>query len=132
MIRTKIARIIDPTRLVLAAGTEDGITEGMEFVIYTLSDPIVDPENGQDLGRIELVKGRVVADHVQDRITIARTKSKEVERVIDPFAGFAAGAALFRQIRYKELVTDQLNVEGAVALQEDPIVRVGDAVRSTR
>jgi hypothetical protein len=129
MIQTKVARIIDPTLVVLAAGENDGVKEGMEFVIYDLSDQILDPETKEDLGRIELVKGRVVAEHVQDKITIARTPSRQVERTINPLAGLLAASSLWTQT-VKENIRDQLKVEGAVAIQKDQIVRVGDLVRS--
>src|SRR5947207_1217172 len=65
MVYTKVARIISDTDLILAAGSEDGVKEGTEFVIFQLGEPIPDPETGESLGELELVKGRVVATHVQ-------------------------------------------------------------------
>lgn len=120
MIYTKVARIIDSTRVVLAAGERDGVKEGMEFVIYDLSDHILDPETKEDLGQIELVKGRVIAEHVQDKITIVRTPWRE----LGPFTIRPAWPY------EKEKVRGQLKVEGAVGLKEDQVVRVGDLVRS--
>ena len=133
MVQTKVARIIDPTQIVLAAGETDGVREGMEFVIYDLSDTIRDPETQEDLGRIELVKGRVIADHVQDKITIARTPSRNVEKVVDPMGAIAAvisAHSLFGPRTFRVIEHDQLKVEGAVAIKTDQVVRVGDSVRS--
>jgi len=131
MIQTKVARIISPTEVVLAAGSDDDVTPGMEFVIYELSDTVYDPENGEDLGRIELVKGRVIAEHVQDKFTIARTPARQVERTFDPMAAYALAASAFLQRRtIRETVHDQLKVEGAAPIVSDPVVRVGDRVRS--
>ena len=78
MIQTKVARVVSPTELILAAGSNDGVEEGMEFVVYSLSDAITDPDTGEDLGRVEIVKARVIAAHVQERITVARTKARTV------------------------------------------------------
>ena len=127
MIQTKVARIIDSTQIVLAAGENDGVTKGMEFVIYDLSDQIFDPETKEDLGRIELVKGKVIAEHVQEKITIARTPSRIIDRIFDPLASVGD---FFTKRTVKETVQDQLKVEGATAIQKDQVVRVGDSVRS--
>jgi len=78
MIQTKVARVVSPTELILAAGSEEGVEEGMEFVVYSLSDTVTDPDTGEDLGRIQVVKARVIAAHVQERMTVARTKSRTV------------------------------------------------------
>ena len=119
MIYTKVAKILSPTQVVLSCGSEDGVKPGTEFIIYDLSDNIIDPETQEDLGRIELVKGRVVASHVQEKITVASTKSRHVEMVLAPRANFGS-----------RTVYDELKVEAATPIQTDRIVRVGDRVRS--
>ncbi|HEY3788661.1 MAG TPA: hypothetical protein VGL71_07390 [Urbifossiella sp.] len=121
MIYTTIARILSPTQVVLAAGAEEGIKPGMEFVIYDLSDRIVDPESKEDLGQIELVKGRVIADHVQEKMTIASTRSRQI--TVNPF-----DISVF--INRIETRHDELKVEGVAPIQNDHLVRVGDRVRS--
>ena len=125
MIQTKVAKVLSPTSVILAAGSDDGVKEGMEFVIYDLSETILDPETGEDLGKIELVKGRVCALHVQDKLTWAQTKSRTVERVVSliPETAF-----LRRQV--KEAVYEQLKVEGPPTPEFDRTVRVGDKVRN--
>lgn len=118
MIYTTVAKILSPTQVVLSSGSEDGVKPGMEFVIYDLSDNIIDPETKEDLGQIELVKGRVIAEHVQDKITVAWTKARQVERRIP---------VVFRTT---ETVQDQLKIDGATPIQTDRVVRVGDRVRN--
>jgi hypothetical protein len=125
MIQTKIARVLNSTSVILAAGSDDGVKEGMEFVIYDLSETIRDPETGEDLGQLELVKGRVYAVHVQDKLTWAQTKSRTVERVVSLIPEMLA---LRRQV--KETVYEQLKVEGPPTPEFDRTVRVGDKVRS--
>ena len=124
MIYTKVAKVLNSTSVILAAGSDDGVKEGMEFVIFDLSEMIRDPETGEELGQLELVKGRVYAVHVQDKLTWAQTKSRTVERVINliptPFLSRTS----------KETVYDELKVEGASPIETDRVVRVGDKVRS--
>ena len=120
MIQTKVAKIVSPTELILAAGAEDGVEEGMEFIVYSLSDPVTDPETGEELGRIEIVKARLLAAHVQDHMTTARTKSR-VKR-----------AHVWARALESEMEADQMAVEKSEPFRtHDLVVRVGDLARTT-
>jgi len=137
MIQTKVARVVSPTELVLAAGAKDGVEEGMEFIVYTLSDSVWDPDTGEDLGQIEIVKAKLVAAHVQEHMTIARTKSKSVKRIIDPLAPITELIAMvsiphpFQRLEVSEMVFDQMPIERAEAITaRDVIVRIGDLART--
>jgi hypothetical protein len=77
MINGKVARILNEYQLVLNVGYADGVKKGMLFVIYEPGDEITDPESGESLGSLELVKGEVAVSHVQETISIAQ--SKEIE-----------------------------------------------------
>ncbi len=122
MIQTKVAQILSPTQVVLAAGSEHGVREGMEFIIYDLSDMIFDPETNEPLGQLELVKGRVKASHVQARISVATTLTREISWSAFPFSLMQEPT----QIVYERLPVDQ----SSVALKNDVKVKVGDRVRS--
>src|SRR5437870_4764299 len=123
MVRTKIARILSPTRVVLAAGSEQGVEEGMEFVIYELSDPVTDPETQESLGQLELHKGRVEAIHVQDKMATAITVRRRVYR--------PTFTEVFTGTGWRE-EHERLRVDSSVetAVKADLTVRVGDLVRS--
>lgn len=133
MIHTRIARIISPSLVVLAAGTDQGVQEGMEFVIYELGDTVLDPETNEPLGQIEVIKGRLQVSHVQDRISHATTMGHSRTETIDPWSVTSGAIISFPP---KQVVTrtvyEELPVEGAVALEVDMKVRVGDRVRSVR
>jgi hypothetical protein len=83
MIKTTVARIFTPQHVALSAGTEQGVKEGEVFVIYSLSDMIVDPSNGQLLGQLEIVKGRVRVFYVQEKMCQAETLSRTVKEIVD-------------------------------------------------
>jgi len=126
MIQTAVARIMSPTQVVLAAGSMQGVREGMIFVIYELGEPILDPETGESLGQLEIIKGRVKTSHVQDKLSHARTLSRSVTETINPLERI--NPLLPREV--KKTVYDELRVEGAIAVEQDLTVRVGDRARS--
>ena len=71
IITGKVAAIIDDTTLVLNLGSRNGVQEGMVFVVFAEYQEIQDPDSGEALGKWEMVKARVVVDHVQDRMCTA-------------------------------------------------------------
>ena len=127
MIQTKVARVVSPTELIFAAGSDDGVEEGMEFIVYSLSDPVTDPDTGEELGRIEIVKARLVAAHVHNHMTIARTKSKNLKHMVDS-AMNSLFANAFQRI---EVLDDEMAIEKSEAFRTpDLVVRVGDLART--
>lgn len=125
MIKTKIAQILGPTRFVIAAGKEQGVEEGMGFVIYELSDPVFDPETKESLGELELHKGRVKVVHVQDKISTAVTAKREIYR--PPFSGLLGSMGAEWLEEREQLPIEQST---ATATKIDLKVKVGDLVRS--
>lgn len=129
MIKTTIAKILSPTRFVLAAGAQQGLREGMEFIIYELSDPIYDPETKEPLGQLELHKGRVKVIHVQDQLATATTM---IRRAYQPSMHELLGAFMPRTEGKWVETHEQLPIETSQAtlVKSDLTVRVGDPVRS--
>jgi hypothetical protein len=117
--------------VVLGAGSDQGVREGLLFVIYELGDEIYDPETSESLGRLEIVKGRVKVTHVQDKISHASTLSRIEKEVIDPMADIRS--SILRGMvphEVKTVIQEELKVDNAVAVQTDLTVRVGDKARS--
>ena len=73
IINGKVAALIDDTTLVLNVGFHEGVREGMTFVIFAEYQEILDPDSGEPLGKWEMVKARVVVDHVQERMCTVRS-----------------------------------------------------------
>ena len=125
MITGKVAGILSDEKVVLNVGSEDGVKKGMEFVIFIESDHIIDPETGDDLGAIEMVKGRVKVYHVQDKMSQARTLTYQVRRssiydwISDPLSGV--------ETRRRKL---QVHEDQVSPITEDLVVRIRDKVRS--
>ena len=72
-----VAAIVNRYTLVLNRGADDGIRTGQKFLVYGLSDfEIEDPETGDTLGQLEIVRGTGKATHVQPKVTTIYTDEK--------------------------------------------------------
>jgi len=74
--------IYPPNEIVVNLGTEDGVTARTTFLIYVVGDEIIDPDSGLSLGRLEKVRGRGKAKHVQERMTtvVPMTRRRQIIR----------------------------------------------------
>lgn len=70
----KIVRVIDEYTVVINRGKRDGIQAGQRFLVYSVDmDELSDPDTGESLGYLELVRGRGEVTHVQDAISTIRS-----------------------------------------------------------
>jgi hypothetical protein len=129
-IEGQVAQIIDEAALIINRGAEGGVKPGMRFAVFAEVEDVADPETGQSLGKWELVKGLVVAVHVQEKMTLCSPPPKEVaqrddthtlsyEMVAVSMSGGSGGA--------QQLDVDRSQASGRPA--SGPI-KVGDRVRS--
>ncbi len=138
IIEGKVAKILDEYSIVINVGRNDGVTEGMVFVVFTQSsDEIKDPDSGETLGTLENVKDYVSAIHIQDKF--ATCVAKEVKKI--PEEGESSGAQTLSGAMMAESMsarpggkirTEKLNVNTsqiAGVPQLGPIT-LGDKVRS--
>lgn len=82
-IRGKIIRIVDEQRIVVNVGLEHGVHPGDKFHILEIGEELRDPDSGQSLGVLELVKGVMEALHVQEKISLLMTVLNP-DRVVSP------------------------------------------------
>lgn len=73
----KVAKVIDPFKVVINRGADDGVKVGQRFLVYGFGDDIVDPDTRETLGRLEIVRGTGVATHVQSKLAILNSEKKE-------------------------------------------------------
>lgn len=121
----RVIRVLNPYEVVINLGANDGVTHGSRFLVYALGDEIVDPETGEPLGRLEDVRGRGAAKHVQERFTTVRSSEKRSERrdrmreiPSSPMNQFLTGTQRI------QVIAEEVEVEAPFAE-----VRVGDLVR---
>jgi len=69
-----VARIINGREVAINRGEAAGVREGMIFeILDPLGLNVVDPETGEDLGSVPLVKARVRVTTVSEKLCVART-----------------------------------------------------------
>ena len=68
-----VAKILGKRKVVLNKGSHDGISEGDEFLVFTLGEEIHDPKTGESLGILEEIKGKGKVVHAQDHICTIQT-----------------------------------------------------------
>ncbi len=73
MLKGKVALILDDRRAALNLGAGSGVAPGDAFVIYLEGAEVADPDSGESLGRLELVKATVTVAHVQEKLCIVET-----------------------------------------------------------
>lgn len=69
-----IIKIIDDFNIVINRGSNDKISKGDHFLVYyTDSEELIDPETGESLGNLEIVRGTGIATHVQPKMTTIKS-----------------------------------------------------------
>lgn len=137
-IEGKIVKILDQYSILINKGSRDGVKEGMSFVIFTLTaDEVEDPSTKEALGRLEVVKGYVVALHVQDRITTCVAKKKDKGNGQETGAsGQTLSAAMIAECMATrsegDIATERMNVNTSQisGMPQVGPISIGDYVRS--
>lgn len=72
----RVIAVIDAYRCVINwGGSEVGM--GDRFIIYGLGEALSDPETGEPLGTLEIVRGKAKAIHIQEKMTTLETYERE-------------------------------------------------------
>jgi hypothetical protein len=73
----RVVSVIDHYRCVINWGSDDEVGLGDRFIIYGLGDRLKDPETGEDLGLLEIVRGKGKVTHIQPRLATLETYERE-------------------------------------------------------
>jgi hypothetical protein len=78
-----VIEIISPMQIVLNCGRANGILEDQKFIVFGLGKKLKDPETGEELEQLEILRGRGKAIHIQDKIcTIESYQISDTHRSI--------------------------------------------------
>jgi hypothetical protein len=77
-----VVRIVNDSRLVINRGLTHGIKQGQKLLVYSLGEEVIDPNNGEFLGQLELVKGTGKVIHIQEKMSTIESDKKQVQRRI--------------------------------------------------
>jgi hypothetical protein len=128
----KVVHVVDPdstyapVELVINQGARQGIKLGDRYLVFGFGPHIVDPDSGEDLGEIELVRGRGEVVHVQEHLatirTIERRRTRPAKRIIREAAGALALATGYRG----KVIEEELAPEAEMPFEA---VRLGDLAK---
>lgn len=113
-IEGKVVKILNEYSIAINLGWKDGLADGMNIVVFaTGSEELKDPNTGESLGCLELVKARLKVSHVQERCSICTAEA--VKKAGEEEGGFRTlGAAMMAEAmgtKYSsEYTTEKLNV----------------------
>lgn len=69
-----VAKINDEFTLVINRGSDHGVTKGDNFLVYYVEpEELIDPETGESLGHLEVIRGTGTAIHVQPKMTTIKS-----------------------------------------------------------
>lgn len=75
-----VAKVLTEFRLIINRGAQEGVKEGMTYLIYEMGEEIIDPETDLSLGNLEITKGQGRVINVQPKMaTIESTLTKRVQ-----------------------------------------------------
>lgn len=130
-IEGRVARILGEQAIVVNRGSAHGVKEGVRFVVFSELDEIKDPETGGSLGKLEVVKARVVAAHVQENMTTCTSEPPEgPEAPEDPMTHTLSAEMIATSLssrKRRKLPVDRAQMAG---LPRVGPIAVGDRVRS--
>lgn len=129
-LRGQVAAILDDQRILINVGMEQGVSIGDLFAVYEWGNEITDPETGQSLGKLELVKAQMEVMHVQEKMALLMPIRKETTTqstvLSATLAKTTSGSAT-------DIYRDRLTIKKSEALgmsQVNSLIAVGDKVRS--
>jgi len=71
-----VAKIIDEYTIVINKGSDSGIKNGQRILIFTIGDEINDPNTGESLGKLEIIKGTGRVTHCQSKLSTVSSDMK--------------------------------------------------------
>jgi hypothetical protein len=72
-IAATVAYVMGDYKIVINRGVEQGVKVGDTYLIYAIGPEMIDPETDESLGALEIVKGRAVVRHVQEKVSTLET-----------------------------------------------------------
>lgn len=91
-----VVKVISDYTLTINRGWDHNIKTGDRFLVYAIDpEELIDPETGESLGHLEIIRGTGVATHVQQKMTTIEsdrhtTKGRTIRRQNAMFAGIGS------------------------------------------
>jgi hypothetical protein len=72
----KVVAVLDGYRFVINRGSENGVKAGANYLVFGLGGMLKDPDTSDDLGQLELVRGRAKVIHLQEKMATLESTEK--------------------------------------------------------
>ncbi len=77
-----VVSVINNFKVAISRGSKNGIRNGQRFLIYALSsDKMTDPETGESLGYLEIVRGTGYVVHVQETMATIESDKQSSNKI---------------------------------------------------
>jgi len=124
----KVVHITDKFSVVINAGAERDVKVGMKFLVIGLGELIQDPDTGEELEQLEIVRGRAEVVHVQTKLSTLKSieldrqpDTREIKKITSRNTGIAA------LIGPQDVITESITPSESILLELRG-VKVGDLV----
>lgn len=123
----RVIKVLDQFSFVVNKGEENGISADRSYLVFGLGENLRDPETNEDLGILELVRGRAKAVHVQQKISIFETaETQKIRGTIKRIR--REGASGFSAFMVNTPRIEEIE-EGGETVKKKIDVEVGDLLR---
>lgn len=123
----KVVSLIDKFTIVMNKGANDGVKADDKFLVITLGDVITDPDTGEELEKLEIVRGKVKVIHPQEKISTLRSceyeKSKDQKEIKKVTSRGGTGISML--FGGQDTVTESIT-PGEETLKELNSAQIGD------
>lgn len=102
----------------------DGLSLSTKLEIFVPGSPISDPDTGEELGTLDLIKARLSIRHLSEKMCVC-TNASSASSISD----IAKSLALFSG-KPKRLNVDPTEISGGYP-DADTTIKIGDLVRTT-
>lgn len=123
----KILQVIDSKTIVIDRGAEDGVKDGDIYLVYALGEEIIDPDTQENYGKLEIVKGRAIVEHTQEKISTLKSSKTTLpgKRIIYRKSGL--NNTLFSLMGANTETKEEINQRGETLPFDN--VKIGDLVK---
>lgn len=125
----KVVNTIDKFTIVMNRGESHGVKAGDKFLVVGLGEVIVDPDTKEELERLEIVRGKVIVTHPQEKISTLRSceyeKSSDEKEIKKVTSRGGAGLSLF--MGAQDTITESIK-PGEERLKELAGAQIGDFI----
>ena len=123
----KLVRITDEYSVVINRGEEHGVEVGQKFILVGMGEVITDPDTGDDLEQLEIVRGKVEVTHVQNKISTSSSYEFNKDSDITEITKVRSGNTILPILGSQNTVTESVK-PGRSYLKKLLEPQVGDYV----